>query len=84
MTRFTQNLLSTPDASRRRYESYVDADVAAQFLMVKRKTVLDWARTGTIPAHGFGRGKRVTWRFRLSELAGVNAAPQGTITDRQS
>jgi hypothetical protein len=73
-----------PDSPRHLYESYVDADLASEFLMVKRKTILQWARTGTIPAHPFGRGKRVTWRFRLSELAGVNAVPRGTMTDRQS
>jgi excisionase family DNA binding protein len=50
-------------------ESFVDADVAAEFLMVKRKTILDWARSGVIPAHPFGRGKRVVWRFRISEIA---------------
>ncbi len=61
------------------YEPFVDADVAAQFLMVKRKTILDWARAGAISAHPFGRGKRVVWRFRISELAGGDRTSQGTM-----
>lgn len=65
-------------------EPFVDADVAAAFLMVKRKTILDWARAGTIVAHPYGRGKRVVWRFRISELAGGNSAPHSTMAIRQS
>jgi hypothetical protein len=61
-------------------EPFVDADVAAEFLSSKRKTVLDWARAGSIPAHPFGRGKRTEWRFRLSEIAGHTKPIQGTIS----
>ena len=60
-------------------EPFVDADRAAEFLMVKRKTILDWARASVIPAHPFGRGKRVVWRFRISELAGGDRTSQGTM-----
>ena len=51
------------------FEPFVDADTIAKLLMVKRKTVLDWARRHVISAHPFGQGKRVVWRFRLSEIA---------------
>ncbi len=57
----------------------MDADVAAEFLIVKRKTILDWARSGAIPAHPYGRGKRVVWRFRISEIANHRKPAQGTI-----
>jgi excisionase family DNA binding protein len=60
-------------------ERFVDADVAAEFLMVKRKTILDWARAGVIPAHPFGRGKRVVWRFRISEIAGHSKRVRDTM-----
>ena len=50
-------------------EPFVDADVVAIFLSLERRLVLDWARCGDIPAHPLGRGKRRTWRFRLSEVA---------------
>ena len=65
-------------------EPFVDADVAAAFLMVQRKTILDWARAGTLPAHRYGRGKRVVWRFRISELAGDNGGARSTMAIRQS
>jgi hypothetical protein len=62
------------------FEPFVDADVAAEFISSKRKTILDWARDGSIPAHPFGRGKRTEWRFRLSEIAGHTKPIQGTIS----
>jgi hypothetical protein len=61
-------------------EPFVDADVAAEFLSSKRKTILDWARAGSIPAHPFGRGKRTEWRFRLSEIASHTKPAQGTMS----
>ena len=60
-------------------EPFVDADAVAEFLSVKRKTILDWARTGIIPAHSYGRGKRVVWRFRISEIASVNKPVRSTM-----
>jgi hypothetical protein len=62
------------------FEPFVDADVAAEFISSKRKTILDWARDGSIPAHPFGRGKRTEWRFRLSEIAGHTKPVQGTMS----
>ena len=50
------------------FEPFVDADAVATFLSLDRRQVLDWARSGDIPAHPLGRGKRRTWRFRLSEI----------------
>ncbi|MGA7461199.1 MAG: helix-turn-helix domain-containing protein [Candidatus Korobacteraceae bacterium] len=49
-------------------EPYVDADTAADFLAVKKATLLDRARRGEVPAHPWGDGTRRMWRFRLSEL----------------
>ncbi len=50
-------------------EPFVDADKAAEFLVITRRRVLEMARAGEIPAHAIGEGKRKMWRFRLSELA---------------
>ena len=60
MTPASQNTLD--------FEPFVDADAVAAFLSLDRRLVLDWARSGDIPAHPLGRGKRRTWRFRLSEI----------------
>jgi len=50
-------------------ERYVDAVVAAEFVGVSPRFLLDLARAGRIPGHPLGLGsKRKIWRFRLSEL----------------
>lgn len=61
------------------YESYTDADTVAEFLKVKRKTVLEWARRGTIPAHAWGQGRRTLWRFLISEVASHRKPSQCTM-----
>jgi excisionase family DNA binding protein len=49
-------------------ECYVDPDQAAAFLNTNRLRVIRMARSGFLPAHALGTGKRRQWRFRLSEL----------------
>jgi hypothetical protein len=63
----------------RDYESYVDADTVAAFLKMKRKTVLEWARRGIVPAHSWGQGRRKVWRFLISEIASQPISVQSTI-----
>jgi excisionase family DNA binding protein len=70
------------EISSRRFfdvEPFVDADVAAEFLSVKRKTILDWARAGVIPAHRYGRGNKAVWRFRISEIASHGQSAHSTM-----
>ena len=50
-------------------ERYVDANDAAAFLSLSRKTLLALGRAGRIPGHPIGQGPRKIWRFRLSELS---------------
>jgi hypothetical protein len=50
------------------FEPFVAADVAACFVSIPRRRILELARSGAIPAHPLGEGQRRTWRFRLSEL----------------
>ena len=51
-------------------EPFVSADVAAHFLCVKRRFLLQLARRGIAGAYPLGTGnKRKVWVFRLSELA---------------
>jgi len=50
-------------------EPFVDAERAAFFLSMPRKTLLAKSRKGYLPGHPIGHGPRKTWRFRLSELA---------------
>jgi hypothetical protein len=50
-------------------ERFVDQHVAAEFLSLKPRRVLELARMGRIPAHPIGDGVRRVWRFRLSEIS---------------
>jgi hypothetical protein len=49
-------------------EPYVDADRAATFLSISRKTLSAFGRSWQIPGHPIGQGARKIWRFRLSNL----------------
>ncbi len=49
-------------------EPFVNAANAAEHLSISAKKLLALARTGRVPAHGIGNGRRKMWRFRLSEL----------------
>jgi hypothetical protein len=51
-------------------EKFVDSVVAAEFLGVTPRFLLDLTRAGRIVGHPLGLGaRRRVWRFRLSELA---------------
>ena len=55
-------------------EPFVPADVAAEFLGVKRRFLLSMARRGIAGAYALGTGDlSKTWVFRLSELAAAIA-----------
>lgn len=50
-------------------ERFVDANTAAAFLGVTRRTLLQKVRIGKIPGHPLDpQAKKKEWRFKLSEL----------------
>jgi excisionase family DNA binding protein len=49
-------------------EAYVSPEEAAAFLKINRLKIIRMARSGSVPAHPLGTGKRRQWRFKLSEL----------------
>jgi len=55
--------------SRSEPERFVDSVVAAEFLSIQPRMLLQLARAGKIPAYPLGDGQRRVWRFRLSDLA---------------
>ena len=58
-------------------EPFVSADVAAQFLGIKRRMLLSMARMGIPGAYPIGTGKiRKQWIFRISELTTAVASQQ--------
>jgi hypothetical protein len=50
-------------------ERFVDSVVAAKFLSIQPRMLLQLARAGKIPAYPLGDSQRRVWRFRLSDLA---------------
>jgi len=49
-------------------EPYIEAGRAAAYLSMSRKTLLKKARSGRLPGHPIGDGRKKMWRFRISEL----------------
>jgi excisionase family DNA binding protein len=47
---------------------WLTAREAAAHLKVAHRTILDWAKSGRIPAHCLSGTVRCTWRFRVTEL----------------
>lgn len=65
-------------------ESFVDANVAARFIGVSRRRILEMARSQQIPAFPLGVGPRKTWRFKLSQLSQALASNESSLDlDRQ-
>jgi len=56
------------NVSPKSLEPYVSPEEAAQFLKTNRLKIIRLARSGSLPAHPLGSGKRRQWRFKLSEL----------------
>jgi excisionase family DNA binding protein len=55
---------------------WLTASEAAAYLKVAHRTVLEWAKTGRIPAHRLSGTVRYTWRFRADELdSAIMGAP---------
>ena len=50
------------------FEPYVSPEEAAVFLKTNRLKMIRMARSGALPAHPLGTGRRRQWRFKLSEL----------------
>lgn len=54
---------------------WLTATEAAQYLKVKPRTVLAWAKQSRIPAHPLSGARRVTWRFLKAELDAMLTLP---------
>ena len=61
---------------------WMTAQEAAAYLRVQHRTVLKWAKAGTIPAHSLSGCKRVTWRFLRSELDAMLTPPSAAELGR--
>jgi excisionase family DNA binding protein len=57
------------------HSPWMNAREAALYLRVAHRTVLEWAKTGRIPAHRLSGTLRVTYRFRATELDAMLCPP---------
>lgn len=74
---------SKPDVNRiPGPERFIDACQAADFVKLNRKTLLRFARQGSIPAHPLTGNKRRKWRFLISELDAWARAKVNSTSDR--
>jgi len=49
-------------------QSWLTAEEAADYLRVKPRTILMWARTGQVKGYVLSGTKRRSWRFRQVDL----------------
>jgi excisionase family DNA binding protein len=56
-------------------QSWLTATEAANYLRVKPRTLLAWARQGHVKGHILSGTQRVTWRFLRSDLDATLQAP---------
>lgn len=78
------SITSSPAQPPAMPEPFVDANTAAAFLGITRRTLLQKVRAGRIPGHPLdAASQKKDWRFKLSELdrlvrAPVNSSQQPT------
>lgn len=58
---------------------WLTAVEAARYLKVRPRTVLAWAKAGQLRGHILSGSKRITWRFRRSDLDAKMLAPSAAI-----
>jgi excisionase family DNA binding protein len=58
---------------------WLTANEAAQYLKVKPRTLLQWARERKVPAHRLSGVERCIWRFRRAELDAM-LLPSSAVT----
>ena len=63
-------------------ERFIDAGKAAEFVQLNRKTLLRFAREGSIPAHPLAGKKRRKGRVLISELDAWARAKVNSTSDR--
>jgi excisionase family DNA binding protein len=50
---------------------WLTSNEAAQYLKIRPRTLIAWAREGKIPAHRLSGVQRVVWRFLRAELDAI-------------
>jgi excisionase family DNA binding protein len=64
----TQAISRISAMSQTTQSNWLTANEAAQYLKIKPRTLLQWARERRIPAHRLSGIRRCVWRFLMPEL----------------
>jgi excisionase family DNA binding protein len=62
---------------------WLTATEAAEYLKIRPRTLLLWARQGKIPAHKLSGIHRCVWRFLRQELDGMLGMSSADSADRR-
>jgi excisionase family DNA binding protein len=62
---------------------WLTATEAAQYLKVKPRTLLTWARRGRIKGYVLSGTERITWRFRAEDLDATMSLPSVALAKRR-
>ena len=70
------------DAQRPKFSDWLNADEAAEYLRVKRRTLLLWARQGKVKGYRLSGSTRHVWRFLPSDLDATLESPSVCPAER--
>ena len=62
--------------------NWLTATEAASYLKIKPRTLLMWARQGTVKGHVLSGNRRQTWRFLHADLDATLTAPSVAMNRR--
>ena len=65
------------------HSTWLTAAEAAQYLKIKTRTILFWARSGKIKAYSLSGTKRCVWRFLLSDLDDILIHSRPVVSSAQ-
>jgi len=63
---------------------WLTAAEAADYLRIRRATLLLWVRQGKVPGHRLSGTRRCVWRFLRAELDAMLTAPSVCSADREA
>jgi excisionase family DNA binding protein len=64
-------------------DTWLTASEAAQYLKVKRRTLLQWVRQGRICGYQLSGTLRHVWRFRQCDLDAMLTSPSVALESRR-
>jgi len=63
---------------------WLTAREAAEYLKVRPRTIVQWAKEGKVRGHRLSGCTRITWRFRREELDAMLCGPSAVSADMEA